>query len=49
MVITGGLFLIVGLVTIFTPAAPGWITTLLALVAAVCGVFGLSITLPNVP
>ena len=49
MVITGALFLVVGLVTIFTTAAPTWVPMVLALVAAVAGVFGLAITLPTVP
>jgi len=49
MIITGALFLIVGLVTIFTPSAPGWVPTLLMLVASVAGVFGLTVTLPEVP
>jgi hypothetical protein len=46
-IVTGVLFLGVGIITLAFNVAPGWVPTVLTIVSAVAGVIGLSVTLPD--
>ena len=45
--ITGGLFFLVGLVTLATPAAPSWLPIILEIVASVTLILGIAVQLPE--
>jgi len=45
--ITGGLFFLVGLVTLAVPTTPSWLPVLLEIVASVTLILGISVQLPE--
>lgn len=45
--VSGAAFLVAGIVTWATPAAPAWSSTLLSVIGAVAAVVGIGVTLPE--